>query len=409
MTGSDGRPKGRLLVVDDDEMNRDMLSRRLAAKGYAVETAENGAAALDRARSGAFDLVLLDIMMPGIDGLEVLKILRGVFSASDLPIIMATARGDSLDIVEALRLGANDYITKPLDFPVALARVQTQLSLKRAREELQAAHRKMKRDLQAAARIQEALLPTAAPAVSGPTFAWRYRACEELAGDSLNLFALDDRHVCLYLFDVSGHGVPSSLLAVSVSRSLTLYADRSSLVREPGDGPDGYSLTGPAEVARRLNVIYPMTASGDAHLYFTLVYGILDAGTGRLRLVVAGHPLPLVLRRDGPVEEAGRSSLPIGLLPAADYDEADVDLERGDRLYVYSDGLCEERGRSGEEFGIERLRAAIVRNRGETLERSLDAILAELADWSGGDQFKDDVSILAVEMGPAAGPIADGE
>jgi len=209
--------------------------------------------------------------------------------------------------------------------------------------------------------------------------------------------------VCLYVLDVSGHGVPSSLLAVSVARSLTLHADRSSLVREPGDGPSGYAVTSPAEVARRLNVIYPMSASGDAHLYFTLVYGILDVPTGRLRLVVAGHPLPLVLHGDGSVGEVGTSSLPVGSLPGVEFDEAIAELAPGDRLYVYSDGLCEERNTSGEEFGLERLRAAIVRNRTATLDRSLDALLDELAAWSGGKQFKDDVSILAVEMSPAAG------
>jgi class 3 adenylate cyclase/ActR/RegA family two-component response regulator len=128
---------GRLLVVDDNEMNRDMLSRRLAAKGHAVGVAEDGERALAMIGEDRPDLVLLDVMMPGISGLEVLQRLREKFSASDLPIIMATAMDASKDIVEALRLGANDYVTKPLDFPVVLARVQGQLALKRAKDEIQ--------------------------------------------------------------------------------------------------------------------------------------------------------------------------------------------------------------------------------------------------------------------------------
>ena len=133
-------PQGSVLVVDDNPENRDMLSRRLARRGYTVAVAEDGQQALTLTEAQHFDLVLLDIMMPGISGLEVLKILRQRYSVADLPVIMATAKDQSTDIVEALQLGANDYVTKPLDFPVVLARVETQLSLKRAMQEVRRLH-----------------------------------------------------------------------------------------------------------------------------------------------------------------------------------------------------------------------------------------------------------------------------
>jgi adenylate cyclase len=125
-----------VLVVDDSEQNRDMLSRRLKARGYSVITAENGYRALDLIRTKALDLVVLDIMMPDLSGLELLQCVRQHHSMAELPVIMATARDRSQDTVDALRLGANDYVTKPLDFPVVLARVETQLSLKRANVEI---------------------------------------------------------------------------------------------------------------------------------------------------------------------------------------------------------------------------------------------------------------------------------
>jgi len=128
--------RARLLVVDDNEMNRDMLSRRLKKRGYAVVVAEDGRRALDLVERQAFDLILLDIMMPGLSGIDVLKALRSRHSVSELPVIMATARDQREDIVEALELGANDYVTKPLDFPVVLARTETQLSLKDAMEQI---------------------------------------------------------------------------------------------------------------------------------------------------------------------------------------------------------------------------------------------------------------------------------
>jgi adenylate cyclase len=136
-TDTEQTDHGSLLVVDDQEINRDMLSRRLERRGYSVAVAEDGRQALEMITTQKFDVVLLDIMMPGISGLEVLRILRERRSAADLPVIMATAKDQSSDVVEALQLGANDYVTKPLDFPVVLARIQTQLSLKRAMDEIQ--------------------------------------------------------------------------------------------------------------------------------------------------------------------------------------------------------------------------------------------------------------------------------
>jgi class 3 adenylate cyclase len=126
----------RLLVVDDNELNRDMLSRRLGSRGYAVDVAEDGERALARLGEQAFDLVLLDVMMPGLSGIDVLKRVRQQASESDLPVIMATARDTTEDVVEALRLGANDYVTKPLDFAVVLARIETQLTLRRQKQEI---------------------------------------------------------------------------------------------------------------------------------------------------------------------------------------------------------------------------------------------------------------------------------
>src|ERR1700730_15910421 len=126
----------RLLIVDDNEMNRDMLARRLERKGYIVGLAENAKNLLQRVKQDAVDLVLLDIEMPEISGLDALKALRGLYSAAELPIIMVTAKTQSEDIVKALDLGANDYLTKPIDFPVAVARIGTQLSHKKAQEAL---------------------------------------------------------------------------------------------------------------------------------------------------------------------------------------------------------------------------------------------------------------------------------
>lgn len=122
----------KLLVVDDVEANRDMLSRRLQRKGYEVALADSGEAALELIATTEITLVLLDIMMPGIGGIETLKRIRQTYSQEELPVIMATAKDASENVVEALELGANDYITKPIDLPIALARIQSHLKTRDA-------------------------------------------------------------------------------------------------------------------------------------------------------------------------------------------------------------------------------------------------------------------------------------
>jgi len=133
-----GEGAARLLIVDDDASNRDLLSRRLSTRGYAIEEASGGAEAIGKVKERRFDLVVLDVMMPGLSGLDVLQTIRQTWSIAELPVVMATARDSSEAIVEAFALGANDYLLKPFDFPVVLARIQTQLALKRAQERLQA-------------------------------------------------------------------------------------------------------------------------------------------------------------------------------------------------------------------------------------------------------------------------------
>jgi diguanylate cyclase (GGDEF)-like protein/PAS domain S-box-containing protein len=126
----------RVLIIDDNEMNRDMLSRRLERKGYAVREAESARGLVERLQKEPVDLILLDVEMPEVSGLDALQALRSHFNPIELPIIMVTAKDRSEDVVAALDLGANDYVTKPIDFPVALARIQTQVSHKQAQEAL---------------------------------------------------------------------------------------------------------------------------------------------------------------------------------------------------------------------------------------------------------------------------------
>jgi len=388
---------GRLLVVDDNEMNRDMLSRRLQRRGYSVEMADGGVAALQAIESDTFDLILLDIMMPDIDGMEVLTRLRETYTQTDLPIIMATAKDDSSDIVEALKLGANDYVTKPLDFSVVHARVANALAHKRAAEALKAANERIQHDLEAAARVQQALLPDEAPLVEGVEFTWIYQPCDQLGGDALNIFKLDEHHVALYVLDVSGHGVPSALLSVAVGHQLAqLFAQHGSHSGSSNETDNG-NLINPAQLATKLNALFPMDAK--ARLYFTLVYGVLDTQTREFSFVSAGSPGPAIIHADGSTEVHDIPAVPIGMFPESEYENTVIKLQAGDRLYLHSDGFHEERhAESRELFERERMLEVLAGKRTDSLKQSVTSLVDAVVEWRGDAHLSDDATIVACSI-----------
>ena len=392
---------GRLLVVDDNEMNRDMLSRRLTRKGHTVKVAEGGAQALEMIEEADFDVVLLDIMMPGIDGYETLERIRADCDSGDLPVIMATAKDQSEDVVAALKLGANDYVTKPFDFPVVLARVQTQLQLKRSRQALAHAHGRMKKDLEAAARIQAAFLPTTAVVeADGLRCAWRYVPCDELAGDTLGIVPLDEKRVGVYVVDVSGHGVPSALLSVSLSRLLSAEPAASVLWTQDVGATEPRIAT-PVEVMNELYRRFPYDMQTGQ--YFTMIYAVVDLENRKLTYASAGHEPMIVIGPNREPEYGSSTGQPIALVPAiimkSTYEERTVDIGPGDRIYLYSDGIPEARDAEGEQYSNDRLTEKLVELLGSDLDEGLPVILETVRAWQGGPHFDDDVTIVGVEIG----------
>ncbi len=410
---------GRILVVDDEENNRDMLMRRLQRVGHEVSAAASGEEALEAINSRPLDLVLLDIMMPGIGGIETLTRLRRTHTPSQLPVIMATAKSETEDIVEALKLGASDYVTKPLDFPVVVARVSTQLALKHAvdrilqlqgdlqrrNEELiaanaviNAANQRMKEELEDAAKIQKACLPKALPRFDRVRFAWAFHPWVELGGDILNVFHVDPRHVGFYLLDVSGHGVPAALLSTALSRVLTPLEDQTSPVRRIVEGSPGGLVVPPREVVAELNARFPRLRGTSQ--FFTMVYALLDLEKFELRYVRAGHPTPILVRASGSTEELAAESPAVGVKTDAEYKEGAVALSPGDRLYLYSDGVTEAMNAQGQEFQTDRLAKILRTHATSSLEESLTGVSAAVHAWCTPLKPGDDIAFLALEVMP---------
>jgi serine phosphatase RsbU (regulator of sigma subunit) len=392
-----------ILIVDDEELNSEGLARRLQRHGYAVTTVKSGEEAIDLLGDRRFDLVLLDVMMPGMNGLDVLRFLRRMDSLLDLPIIMVTARGESEDIVEALELGANDYVTKPLDLPVVLARIRTHLALRRAvaqvtelehKLEALAAERapadeRMRHDLEGAARVQRAFLSAPPQGIPGLRVAWVSQPCGTLTGDFLNLWRLDDRHVGLCVLDAGGHGVAAALLAVTAGQLLARLC--------------GVPPAPPGEVVRRMS---EQVSARAARQRLTLLHGVFDLPTGTFRFVSAGHAGPAHLPRGARATLREAAGLPVGV-GTAGYPEEVVRLRPGDRLVLYSDGVVEARNADGEHFGAARLLGTLEQTRQLPLPQSLDALVHSVEEWCGDHPRKDDFSILAVEVTDQGTPAAE--
>lgn len=390
-----------ILVVDDTPANLQVLSGMLKDRGYKVRPAPSGKLALLAARRDPPDLILLDINMPEMDGYEVCKQLKADMGLQGIPVIFISALTEQLDKVKAFATGGVDYITKPFQMEELHARVEThlklrglQIELERTNSRLREANDRMSRDLKAAARIQETFLPRDALRVPGANIAWIYRPCDELAGDALNVVPLGNGMVALYVLDVSGHGVASALLSVTLGRLLSAPSEPTSiLMRKRGTG-ESFEIASPAEVAAQLNELFPFDPATEQ--FTTLLYGILDTGTGAFRYISAGHPGPVHLPCGGEPVVLESAGFPLGLADEA-YEERSIRLAVGDRLYLYSDGVPEAINPAMQQFGDERLMGVIRQARHHPLQDSVGLILAEIVNWLGSRKPEDDISTLAVE------------
>ncbi len=401
-----GQPAS-ILVVDDTPTNLQVLAGMLKDRGYKVRPVPSGKLALLAARRDPPDLILLDINMPEMNGYEVCEHVKADDKLKRIPVIFISALTEQLDKVKAFAIGGVDYITKPFQMEELHARVETHLKLRRLQIEVEVtnarlamANDRMSRDLKAAAKIQETFLPRQAPRVPGAAFAWTYQPCDELGGDGLNVIPLGDGMVALYVLDVSGHGVASALLSVTLSRLLSPPSDPSSILIRAGDVQDRFDITPPAEVAARLNRLFPFDSATEQ--FATMLYGILNVSTREFRYVSAGHPGPVHLPSgDDPVilESQG---FPIGLADGS-FEERSVRLGEGDRLHLYSDGVPEAMDSAGEQFGDARLLEAICHGRSESLKESVATLLGEIVRWQGPERPRDDISILAVEVSAGSG------
>ncbi|HSB64436.1 MAG TPA: SpoIIE family protein phosphatase [Thermoanaerobaculia bacterium] len=378
----------RLLVVDDVEVNRDLLMRRLTQQGHEVEMAANGREALDVLRSGkAFDLVLLDVMMPELDGYQVLEALRADATLRSLPVIMVSAVNEVESVVRCLEAGAEDYLSKPFNPALLRARVGSTLEKKRLRDVERLHAKNLERELEIGRNIQKSFLPRSLPVVQGWEIAAMLRPARQVGGDFYDAFPLSGGGIGLAVGDVCDKGVGAALFVALVRTLLRATAERLAANR-----PDDWDRVVLEPVA--LTSDYVVRTHAETNMFATLFFAALDPASGALVWLNAGHEPPYLRRASGAVERLEPTAGAVGLMPDAIFEIARATLSPGDVLLAFTDGVTEARDPEGLLFGSGRLDALV--GNGAAAPDLVSAIAAAVDAHARGADPADDIALLAV-------------
>jgi len=403
------RPK--ILIVDDEPFNVDYLEQELEDLDYDTLSAANGREALAQTAAGSPDLVLLDVMMPELDGFQVLERLKADKNTRNIPVIIISALNDMRSVVRGIELGAEDYLPKPFDPVLLKARLGACLEEKRLRDQEQLYLKGLERELEIGRQIQADFLPDKLPQPAGWEIAARFEAAREVAGDFYDAFSLSrGERIGLVVGDVCGKGVGAALF-MTLFRSLIRAA--SSVAHFTGR----LELSAPLSVATgqqhtlddaatlqntvTLTNNYVARTHSRALKFATLFFGLLDPATGSLVYLNGGNEPPLILGPTGVKTSLEPTGPVVGLFPGINFGIQVTHLEPGDILLAFTDGVTDALSPTQEMFSRERL-LLLLNQPASSSTALLDHIEANLrAHIAGADQY-DDITMLAVRRTPLA-------
>ena len=374
--------QANILIVDDEPVNQQVLANYLALQNCTITQAMSGPEALSLIDTGFKpDLVLLDVMMPRMSGFEVARKLREQYPPYELPILILTARNQTIDLVTGLEAGANDYLTKPFDKRELLARVNTLLTLKEAVE----SHDQLmliEQELNVARRIQQSILPASVPRLPNLDIQVRYLPMTSVGGDYYDFFEIDDQRLGILVADVSGHGVPAALIAAMIKIAFS--------VQKPNARSASMVLTS-------LNhTLWDRIGKQ----FLTASYVYLNLENRKLLHANAGHwPLLVWKKRAQLLHKLKPEGLIMGWLPEIDYASVELDLEPGDRVLLYTDAIIEARNSTGELFGEDRFLEMIEDKQHLSAAAFADFLLDQLRAWSDHQEgLEDDLTLIVVDV-----------
>ncbi len=373
-----------VLVVDDSRTMRLGLIRALNGLGFRnISEAANGEMALQLAAQTPPDLVLLDIMMPGLDGYEVCRRLRQRPEMAEVPIMFLSSLEEVQNKTRGFEVGANDYLTKPFDMLEVKARVR---SLLKAKAHSDAVKEQIASDLRIARQIQMGMLPH-----DFEPFEQAFRVefgavlepAREVGGDLYGVCAAAAERLVLFLGDVSGKGIPASMFMV---RAISLAR---LLARE---------IAEPERILGRLND--ELATDNPSGMFVTFLCAMFDPVSGRLTLANAGHCRPVLLRAGEPPRWAVKNlGTALGFEPGLAFERTELTLQANDTLIFYTDGVSEAFNPQDECYGDERLLADAGDLAGQSPPALTSGLLKRVRAFVAGAPQSDDIAILTLRIG----------
>jgi sigma-B regulation protein RsbU (phosphoserine phosphatase) len=398
---SEQRPKAsgpRILVVDDNDDNRYTLTLYLDLEGYTnVETAQDGEEAIARLQTAEFDLVLLDVMMPKVDGYQVLTWIKGQPRLHDLPVIMISALNEMNSVVRCIELGAVDYLLKPFNPVLLKARLGSTLEKKRLRDQIDAHLARLEQELEAARRLQMAMVPQSFPKPSA-AFPLELNAsmepAREVGGDLYDFFVTEDGKLCFLIGDVSGKGMPAALF---MARTKSLIRITTELMRARHG-----AAAGPAEIIARVN--RELCQDNSDMMFVTLFFAMIEPATGELEFCNAGHNAPYRLNGKTVETIEGGKGIILGVRPDAAYTTGRLALAPGDGVYLFTDGVTEAADPADELFSEQRLEGVLRGSAGLSTADIVKSVTEAVRKFVGTALPSDDITMLAIRRlaAPAA-------
>ncbi len=383
-------PEPRLLVVDDNEDNRYTLVMRLEIEGYTnIAVAGDGEDALALLKSETFDLVLLDVMLPKMDGYQVLKWLKAEGRLHHVPVIMISALNEIDSVVRCIELGAVDYLPKPFDPILLKARVGASLEKKRLRDEIRAHLARMEEELAAARQLQMSMVPSAFPVPSAERpieIAAMMEPAREVGGDLYDFYELDDQRFCFFIGDVSGKGMASALFMARTKNVIRLIT--RFLRRPDGSRPD------PAEIMTAVN--RELSNDNNSMMFVTLFFGIVDARTGHVQFTNAGHNPPYHLSGGAITAITAAKGHALGARADSIYESGFLRLSPGETMYLYTDGITEAANPQNEMFTDLRLQAVLRKVCQCSTAVIIRTVVDEVRSFAAGTLQSDDITALAL-------------
>ena len=373
---------GRVLVVDDQAINRELLTRRLEQDGYVVQTAGTGRAALDRLRTEAFDLILLDVMMPGATGFEVLSRLKSDPRTRHIPVLMISALDEMQSVVRGIEMGADDYLTTPIDPILLRARVSSSLERKRMHDDEMAFIDAIRRDTDSPRDGGDGMLPRELPRVRGLEMASLFLPAPSQSGDFHEVVRLTGERVGVVLAHVRSTEGDTRLFIALTRSVLASFAERLA---------SGMRVD-PLDVVLRINGYVRSELSSTTA---SLVFAVIDPRSGTVQYVNAGHAPPVVLGPDGIRAVLIPTGPAIGAASDGAFARETTELAAGDCLLIHSDGVVEVQNENGAVFSEQRLHELL--SDGSHLASAVVARVEDgVREFMGGLPNGDDITVLGI-------------